>query len=93
VIAPLLSPLIPSKTSITGSSQSNEATGASGTARKKKGKQRARAFEGDEVLGGGKPAICPTRESVDILLLSLEGTYAIASPASVAIEQTQQASI
>lgn len=93
MIAPLLSPLIPSKTSITGSSQSKEATGASGATRKNKGKQRARAFEGDEVLGGGKAAICPTRESVDILLLSLEGTYAIASPVGVAIEQTQQASI
>jgi hypothetical protein len=80
VIAPLLSPLIPSKTSITGQSQSNGTSGTSGPARKKKGKQRARAFEGDEVLGGGKPAICPTREYVDILLLSLEGIYAIAFP-------------
>jgi hypothetical protein len=85
VIAPLLSPLIPSKTSITGSSQSEVATGISGTARKKKGKQRARAFEGDEVLDGGKPAVCPTRESVDILLLSLEGTCAIALLVSVVI--------
>jgi hypothetical protein len=89
VMAPLLTPLIPSKTSITGPSQSNAATGTSGISKKKKGKQRARAFDGDEVqLGGGKPAICPTRESVDILLLSLEGTYVIALLVSVAIEQT-----
>ena len=88
VIASLLSPLIPSKTSITGSPQSNEATGTGGTARKKKGKQRARAFEGDEVLDGGKPAICPTRGSVDILLLSLECAYATALLVTVAIEQT-----
>ena len=88
VIAPLLSPLIPPKTSITGSSQSKEAIGTSGTAKKKKGKQRARAFEGDEVLDGGKPAICPTRESVDILLLSLECAYATALRVSVAIEPT-----
>ena len=90
VIAPLLSPLIPSKTSITGSPQSNEAIGTGGTARKKKGKQRARAFEGDEVLDGGKPAICPTRESVDILLLSLECAYAMALLVSVAIEETNR---
>ena len=78
VIAPLLSPLIPSKTSITGTPQPNGAGGTSGSARKRKGKQRAREFEGDEVLGGGKPAVCPTRESVEILFLSLESTYAIA---------------
>ena len=89
VVAPLLTPLIPSKTSITGSSQANAATGTSGIARKKRGKQRARTFEGDEVLlSGGKPAICPTRESVDILLLSLEGAYLIALLVCLAIEQT-----
>ena len=87
VMAQLLTPLIPSKTSITGSPQPDAATGTSGIARKKKGKQRARAFEADEVLGGGKPAICPTRESVDVLLLSIEGTYAIALLMGVAIEQ------
>ena len=88
VIAPLLSPLIPSKPSITGPPQSNAAIGTSELARKKKGKQRAHAFEADEVLGGGKAAVCPTRESVDILLLSLEGTYATALLVGVAIERT-----
>ena len=79
VIAPLLSPLIPSKTSITASSQPNAVSGPGGPTRKKKGKQRARAFEGDEVLDGDKPAVCPTRDGVDVLLLSLEGACAIDS--------------
>lgn len=47
-----------------------------GPAKKKKGKQRAHAFEGDQGLGGGRPAIFATRESVDTVLLSLEGERA-----------------
>ena len=65
-ILPLLTPIL---------AESPDASkGGSQTSVKRKGKQRGRAFEGDELLKSSKEAICKTPEDEESLIVALEGT-------------------
>lgn len=39
----------------------------------KKGKKRARGYEGDEVFKVGREVVCPTSEQGEILLFAVDG--------------------
>lgn len=61
---------------MTGKSTEAQVNGSSG-GRKKKGKQRAKAFEGDEMLNGhggsgGQEVPCPTGDAGTVILLALD---------------------
>ncbi len=45
---------------------------ASGQSRSKKGKKRARGYEGDEVFKVGREIVCSTAEEGDVLLASVD---------------------
>ncbi|KIL70209.1 hypothetical protein M378DRAFT_96610, partial [Amanita muscaria Koide BX008] len=72
-VLPLLTPIL---------AESPDASkGGSQKSVKRKGKQRGRAFEGDEILKSSKEAICKTPEDEESLILALEVLrYLLRSP-------------
>jgi hypothetical protein len=49
------------------------------TGKNKKGKKRARGYEGDEVFKVSREVVCPIKEDGEVLMTALYGMYLILS--------------
>ena len=47
------------------------------TGKNKKGKKRARGYEGDEVFKVSREVVCPIKEDGEVLMAALDGVYLI----------------
>lgn len=66
-ILPVLTTLLPRKSEVQQHLQETSTTAS------KRGKKRARGYEGDEVFKVGVGVLCPTLEDSEIVELALEG--------------------
>lgn len=55
----------------------DKSAGSSGTSINKKGKKRARGYEGDEVFKTTREIVCPTVEDGEVLIAALDGNFFI----------------
>jgi hypothetical protein len=53
--------------------RTDDLIGSSGAGKNKKGKKRARGYEGDEVFKVTREVICSTREDGEVLIAALNG--------------------
>jgi hypothetical protein len=55
--------------------RTDDLAGSSSAGKNKKGKKRARGYEGDEVFKATREIICSTREDSEVLLAALNGFF------------------
>jgi hypothetical protein len=73
-LVPFLSPLLPEKRAIDNNQSRTQSKEQQGD-RKSKGKNRAKALEGEEVLNGSKASKLSRPDEIKVILHALDGEY------------------